>query len=417
MSEHVGNHRHDAAMPVAGKAVDPVCGMQVAVDSPHRYSFEGSEYRFCCKRCRERFEAEPEKYAHAGKTQEVGVVEPPGTIYICPMHPQIRQPTPGTCPICGMALEPEMPSLEEETNPELEDFTQRFWWTLPLSVLGVALAMGAHRFTPLAPQSMSWLELVLATPVVLWGGWPFFVRCVESIRTGNPNMWTLIGIGVAAAYVYSLLATIAPQLFPDAFRQGGRVSVYFEAASVIVSLTLLGQMLELRARAQTSARDPVAARIAAEDRTAYRARRWRGRHSADPRSHRRHPARASRRKGARRRRRDRRTVERRRIDADRRADAGREGRRCARHRRNDQRHGQSRHARREDRIADRSCADRANGCAGAAQPRTDATPRRPGRALFRARRAGGGDPHRPRLVARSGPSRAAHTPCSMQWRY
>jgi len=247
-------------MPVAGKAVDPVCGMQVAIDSPHRYSFEGREYRFCCKRCRERFEAEPAKYAHAGETQGVEVVEttnerlppvqdfndaaplnlsvdapaPPGTIYICPMHPQIRQPTPGTCPICGMALEPEMPSLEADRNPELESFTHRFWWTLPLSILGVALAMGGHRFMPLAPQSMSWLELVLATPVVLWGGWPFFVRCLSSIRTRNPNMWTLIGIGVAAAYVYSLLATISPQLFPDAFREGGRVAVYFEAASVIV---------------------------------------------------------------------------------------------------------------------------------------------------------------------------------------
>jgi len=168
------------------------------------------------------------------------------------MHPQIRQPTPGTCPICGMALEPEMPSLEADRSPELEAFTHRFWWTLPLSILGVALAMGGHRFMPLAPQSMSWLELVLATPVVLWGGWPFFVRCLSSIRTRNPNMWTLIGIGVAAAYVYSLLATISPQLFPDAFREGGRVAVYFEAASVIVSLTLLGQMLELRARSQTS---------------------------------------------------------------------------------------------------------------------------------------------------------------------
>ena len=168
------------------------------------------------------------------------------------MHPQIRRPSPGTCPICGMALEPEMPSLEEERNPELESFTRRFWWTLPLSILGVVLAMGGHRFMPLAPQSMSWLELGLATPVVLWGGWPFFVRCVDSIRNRSPNMWTLIGTGVAAAYVYSFLATIAPELFPDAFRQGGRVAVYFEAASVIVSLTLLGQMLELRARARTS---------------------------------------------------------------------------------------------------------------------------------------------------------------------
>jgi Cu+-exporting ATPase len=176
-----------------------------------------------------------------------------GTIYTCPMHPQIRRSAPGNCPICGMALEPEMPSLDDERNPELEDFTRRFWWTLPLSVLGVAIAMGGHRFMPLPPRTMSAAELVLSTPVVLWAGWPFFVRCINSIRDRSPNMWTLIGIGVASAYVYSVLATVAPGLFPEAFREGGRVAVYFEAASVIVSLTLLGQMLELRARSRTSA--------------------------------------------------------------------------------------------------------------------------------------------------------------------
>jgi Cu+-exporting ATPase len=175
------------------------------------------------------------------------------TIYTCPMHPQIRRPAPGNCPICGMALEPEMPTAEEEANPELEDFTRRFWWTLPLSIVGVALAMGGHRLLPIGASTMSWIELVLATPVVLWAGWPFFVRCFESIGNRSPNMWTLIGIGVAAAYIYSVLATIAPGLFPDEFRQMGRVAVYFEAASVIVSLTLLGQVLELRARSQTSA--------------------------------------------------------------------------------------------------------------------------------------------------------------------
>jgi Cu+-exporting ATPase len=175
------------------------------------------------------------------------------TIYTCPMHPQIRRPAPGNCPICGMALEPEMPSAEDDRNPELEDFMRRFWRTLPLSIVGVVLAMGGHRFMPLAPSTMSWLELVLSTPVVLWGGWPFFVRCIDSIRHRSPNMWTLIGIGVAAAYVYSVLGTVAPGLFPGEFREMGRVAVYFEAASVIVSLTLLGQMLELRARSQTSA--------------------------------------------------------------------------------------------------------------------------------------------------------------------
>ena len=169
------------------------------------------------------------------------------------MHPQIRRPAPGSCPICGMALEPEMPSLEEEGNLELDNFTRRFWWTLPLTAVGVALAMGSHRFVPLSPRTMSGVELVLSAPVVLWAGWPFFVRCVDSIRRRSPNMWTLIGIGVAAAFIYSVLATVAPGLFPEAFHEGGRVAVYFEAASVIVSLTLLGQMLELRARSQTSA--------------------------------------------------------------------------------------------------------------------------------------------------------------------
>jgi Cu+-exporting ATPase len=175
------------------------------------------------------------------------------TNYTCPMHPQIRRPAPGNCPICGMALEPEMPAAEEERNPELEDFTRRFWWTLPLTIVGVVLAMGGHRLVPIEPAAMSWVELVLATPVVLWAGWPFFVRCIDSMRNRSPNMWTLIGIGVAAAYVYSVLATVVPNLFPSEFREMGRVAVYFEAASVIVSLTLLGQILELRARSQTSA--------------------------------------------------------------------------------------------------------------------------------------------------------------------
>jgi Cu+-exporting ATPase len=183
------------------------------------------------------------------------VSAPPSTsaIYTCPMHPQIRRPAPGTCPICGMALEPLMPTLDDERNPELEDFSRRFWWTLPLSLTGVAIAMGGHRWLPMSPNAISWLELALATPVALWAGWPFFVRCVDSIRNRSPNMWTLIGIGVAAAYVYSVLATVTPGLFPQEFREMGRVAVYFEAASVIVSLTLLGQILELKARSHTSA--------------------------------------------------------------------------------------------------------------------------------------------------------------------
>ena len=179
---------------------------------------------------------------------------PVGTIYTCPMHPQIRQPAPGNCPICGMALEPLMPTLEEGGAPELTDFKRRFRWTLPLTIAVVVLAMGGHVLFPgLLASARSWAELVLATPVVLWAAWPFFERCWASIRTRNPNMWTLIGIGVAAAYVYSIAATVAPGAFPEGFEAHGRVAVYFEAAVVIVSLTLMGQILELRARSQTSA--------------------------------------------------------------------------------------------------------------------------------------------------------------------
>lgn len=175
-----------------------------------------------------------------------------GTIYICPMHPRVRKPEPGECPICGMALEPELPALDGEPNPELLDFLGRFWWTLPLTVGVAILAMAGHRVQWFAPATQSWIELVLSAPVVWWAGWPFFVRWQRSLVTFNPNMWTLIGTGVGIAWLYSAVATIAPQLFPTSFAAHGRIGVYFEAAAVIVSLTLLGQVLELRARSQTS---------------------------------------------------------------------------------------------------------------------------------------------------------------------
>jgi Cu+-exporting ATPase len=169
------------------------------------------------------------------------------------MHPEIRQPTPGNCPKCGMTLEPELPALDDGENPELVDFRRRFWWTLPLTLVVTTLAMAGHRLELLAPQSQSWVELVLSAPVILWAGWPFFLRGVQSVLTRNPNMWTLIGSGTAAAFGYSLVATVAPDVFPASFVEHGRVGVYFEAAAVIVSLTLLGQIFELRARSQTSA--------------------------------------------------------------------------------------------------------------------------------------------------------------------
>ncbi|QQX86208.1 cadmium-translocating P-type ATPase [Cupriavidus necator] len=169
------------------------------------------------------------------------------------MHPEIRQDHPGNCPKCGMALEPLLPELDEGENPELVDFRHRFWWTLPLTGVVFVLAMFGHRLGWMQVSTQSWVELALATPVVLWAGWPFFVRCFQSIVNRSPNMWTLIGIGTGAAYVYSVIATVIPDAFPQVFVEHGRIGVYFEAAAVIISLTLLGQLLELKARSQTSA--------------------------------------------------------------------------------------------------------------------------------------------------------------------
>jgi Cu+-exporting ATPase len=174
-------------------------------------------------------------------------------IYTCPMHPQVRQDHPGNCPICGMTLEPLMPTLEEDDNPELKSFTRRFWWTLPLTVIVTLLAMAGEPIALFDMATQSWVEMALASPVVLWAGWPFFVRFWQSVVNRSPNMWTLIGLGTGAAFVYSVVATVAPGVFPREFTSMGRVSVYFEAAAVIISLTLLGQVLELRARSQTSA--------------------------------------------------------------------------------------------------------------------------------------------------------------------
>ncbi|WIT14382.1 copper-translocating P-type ATPase [Paucibacter sediminis] len=175
------------------------------------------------------------------------------TLYTCPMHPEIRQDLPGNCPKCGMTLEPLLPELEADENPELRDFQRRFWWTLPLTVLVTALAMAGHRLQWFEMGTQSWIELALTLPVVLWAGLPFFQRGAQSVLHRSPNMWTLIGLGTGAAFVYSAVATVAPQAFPASFRAMGRVAVYFEAAAVIISLTLLGQMLELKARSQTSA--------------------------------------------------------------------------------------------------------------------------------------------------------------------
>ncbi len=179
--------------------------------------------------------------------------QPAGTLYTCPMHPEIRQDHPGTCPKCGMTLEPVMPALDEEDDPELRDFQRRFWWTLPLTVVVTALAMAGHRVPGLDIGMQTWLELTLSLPIVLWAGMPFFTRGWQSVMHRSPNMWTLIGLGTGAAFLYSVVATLAPGVFPASFMAMGRVGVYYEAAAVIISLTLLGQVLELKARSQTSA--------------------------------------------------------------------------------------------------------------------------------------------------------------------
>lgn len=188
-----------------------------------------------------------------GTPGAAGETPPAGTVYTCPMHPEVRRDHPGNCPKCGMTLEPVLPTLDEDENPELADFTRRFWWTLPLTVIVTLLAMVGHRLPWFGMGVQSWVELVLSVPIVLWAGWPFFVRGVQSIRLRSPNMWTLIGLGTGAAFAYSVVATVAPDVFPASFQAMGRVAVYFEAAAVIISLTLLGQILELKARSQTSA--------------------------------------------------------------------------------------------------------------------------------------------------------------------
>jgi Cu+-exporting ATPase len=249
--ECASHHAHCAAGEAAVSR-DPVCGMTVAPDSPHQAEHAEHVYRFCSGKCRSAFVENPPRYLGPPSARDT-VTPPTGTRYTCPMHPEIVQDRPGNCPICGMALEPVMPGTGEDENPELTDFRRRFWWTLAPSVAVLILAMAGHRLAGLSGTARAWLELLLAAPVVLWAGLPFFRRWAQSIANRSPNMWTLIGTGVGAAFVYSVVATLAPDLFPAEFREHGRVGVYFEAAAIIVSLTLLGQILELKARSSTSA--------------------------------------------------------------------------------------------------------------------------------------------------------------------
>lgn len=253
--QHMGAHEgHQPVSDSQKPFTDPVCGMKVAADPKKEIAFEGKTYHFCSTKCIDKFQASPQAYLTPKNAKQTPApAAPAGTIYTCPMHPEIRESKPGNCPICGMALEPLMPSLDDEENPELVDFRRRFWWTLPLTVIVTIMAMVGHRVISGGIPEQSWIELVISTPVVLWAGWPFFVRWLQSVKNRRPNMWTLIGTGVAAAYGYSVVATVAPGLFPQSFVAHGRIGVYYEAAAVIVSLTLLGQILELKARSQTSA--------------------------------------------------------------------------------------------------------------------------------------------------------------------
>jgi Cu+-exporting ATPase len=245
-------HHHPVSNPET-PITDPVCGMKVAADPQKEIAHEGRIYHFCGTQCMDRFRANPQTYLSPVAHQPASAAASGDTIYTCPMHPEIRQPAPGNCPICGMALEPVIPALDEKDNPELVDFRRRFWWTLPLSIVVTVMAMFAHQVIEGGLPAQSWIELAISTPVVLWAGRPFFARWLASIKNRSPNMWTLIGTGVSAAYGYSVVATVAPGLFPPSFLMHGRIGVYYEAAAVIISLTLLGQIMELKARSQTSA--------------------------------------------------------------------------------------------------------------------------------------------------------------------
>ena len=248
---HAGHGHEHGSTP--GGVIDPVCGMTV---DPHtakfRAEYHGHAYYFCSAGCRTKFAANPQKYL--GEREPEPVIE--GAIYTCPMHPEIRQVGPGSCPICGMALEPEVATADAGPNPELIDMTRRFWIGLVLTVPVLALEMGGHltQLHMLLGKNLgNWIQFALATPVVLWAGWPFFVRGWQSLQTRNLNMFTLIAMGTGVAWVYSAVAVFMPGIFPPTFRDAdGAVAVYFEAASVITVLVLLGQVLELRAREATS---------------------------------------------------------------------------------------------------------------------------------------------------------------------
>jgi Cu+-exporting ATPase len=257
LTPHAHGHHHRAEIPEgAPTATDPVCGMTVAASEETLHvAWGGKTHYFCSQKCREEFDTDPWFYASGHALERKGRAVPPGTKWTCPMHPEILRDAPGSCPICGMALEPITPSSEVGPSHELVDFTRRMWISAALALPLVILTMGELVGLPLrqwiGEPTATYLEFLLATPVVLWAAIPFFARFLASVKNRSPNMWTLIGLGVGAAYVYSVVATFAPELIPEAYREGGRAGTYYEAAAVIVALVFLGQVLELRARERT----------------------------------------------------------------------------------------------------------------------------------------------------------------------
>ncbi len=251
--DHDHQHGKSDIPEGAETAKDPVCGMTVAVGPDTRQAaFEGKPFHFCSENCQTKFEGDPWFYA-SGRAEGRKNAAPANVQYTCPMHPEIVRDAPGPCPICGMALEPVLPS--DEPSDELTDFTRRMWISATAAVPLIVLTMGELVGLPvrdwIGHQVASYLEFVLATPIVLWAALPFFKRGWDSVINRSPNMWTLISLGVAAAYLYSIVATFLPGVFPEVYRMGQGVGTYFEAAVVIIALVFVGQVLELRARERT----------------------------------------------------------------------------------------------------------------------------------------------------------------------
>ncbi len=369
---------------------DPVCGMDVTPGRAAGGSAEhaGTTYWFCSPSCRDKFIANPSKYVTAVSAASGTPAPAPKAadtrIYTCPMHPEVRQVGPGSCPKCGMALEPLEPVAEDEgPSAELGDMTRRFWIGVALTAPLLALEMGGMAMPEVVGRlnvtARLWIELMLAAPVVLWGGWPFFVRGWQSVVTHSLNMFTLIALGTGTAFGYSVFAVLFPDTLPHGMRHGGAPPVYFEAAAVITTLVLLGQVLELRARSATSGAIPEAAG------------RWeRGGRAARGRADRRPPAGAAGRARARGRGGPRGPERGGRVHAHRRADSRGEGARRARDRRHGEWDGELRDARRARGGGHPARPDRPHGRRGPAQPRAHPAPGRPGLGVVRPRRDRGG---------------------------